>query len=882
MYCRVEDQDLSLRTNFEYASSAEMLRRVREEDLRSSTFFKGAATHYDPIFTPIFTAIGFTGTITIGTATITTASLASAIATTAITIGAQLLMAPKPPKAQSGKQPLTQEIPYRVWAVGTCRLAGAMMFWEAKGSKLASVQAMCGHRIHQYRRFWLHDDAITQNSDDTVQPLSDDRYGDGRIRIWSRLGASTETAYSGIVDIFGSEGLWTNNHRGDGQASLGMVCVNPKQKDFNKRFPYNAPKLTAEGDWALVWDWRDPTQSASDDSTWKHTRNSILILAWHIFFNPFGFHRDYQIGLLPVIDMWTEEADICDEDVPITEGGTEKRYECSGWDTTENSPKVGLNQALGTCDGWICERGDGAVLVVAGKFRESRCGVIDEQDITGQQMQYGVLFEDECNRLVAKITYPATDYTTADIDVLEDVAAQVIAGRVLAQEMQLPWVTQWRQGRRLQLREWRRRQMETAGSLDLRPSAINNVYNRWNRISSPNMLPELDGKIVENKRSLLALTKGGFSMDIARHPENIDDLPSGYEGQQPPVPSAPNSAGVSTPVITNIAAISNGGSVYVRVTITDPDDDGLTPVVHWRFEDAGSGSPGTWSDDIQFPDATPAGGSIVLNTGALPTDQTLEFEAAFINGKGNYSEWSPAEDIRTTVDPVMPLVLRSFTITESAPHLGRAPLSLQTDNDAHVRRVQLFRVAAGAPFDPGALAPIATLVVAANGTYSYTDGDPTRANLLSNPNFDADTVWSKSGATWTIAAGVAHHATGAAANLFQSVSLTASTVYRLGYSLPSTTTTTQAIAPYFSGGTTVSGVSRTIAGAYREKMTAVSGNNAFGWTTAANFVGDVDAVALFAETVTCAPQGVWDYYASPFNGSGVIGPSSGPVTVTII
>lgn len=82
----------STRTRYEDASAFEAMRRVHEMDFNSSTFLKGAGTHYDPIFTPIFAAIGFTGTITIGTATLgTTASLLGALATTAITAGIQMV-----------------------------------------------------------------------------------------------------------------------------------------------------------------------------------------------------------------------------------------------------------------------------------------------------------------------------------------------------------------------------------------------------------------------------------------------------------------------------------------------------------------------------------------------------------------------------------------------------------------------------------------------------------------------------------------------------------------------------------------------------------------------------------------------------------------------
>lgn len=136
---------------------------------------------FDPIFTPIFTAVLGTGAFNIGVASISYASIASAIATTAISIGLQALLAqaPKPPKPEDGRAPLNQAIPFRVYAVGRTRLAGARMMWEAKGSKLYSVQAIAGHRIKSFNRFYLNDDEVTV-VDNVVTPLTTGgRYGAG-------------------------------------------------------------------------------------------------------------------------------------------------------------------------------------------------------------------------------------------------------------------------------------------------------------------------------------------------------------------------------------------------------------------------------------------------------------------------------------------------------------------------------------------------------------------------------------------------------------------------------------------------------------------------------------------------------------------------------
>ncbi len=107
-----------------------------------------------------------------------------------------------------------------------------------------------------------------------------------------------------------------------------------------------------------------------------------------------------------MLDLWIEEANVCDELVTLSGGGTERRYQCSGWDTTEREPKVGTNALLATCDGWLAERGDGALLLVTGKFRETRVVTLSEDDIVGHQVAYDTLFEEEINRLVPKFNYP--------------------------------------------------------------------------------------------------------------------------------------------------------------------------------------------------------------------------------------------------------------------------------------------------------------------------------------------------------------------------------------------------------------------------------------------------------------------------------------------
>ena len=646
---------MSLRYSYESTPSEEIARRVAAIDLSQANWLRSTTTAaYDPIFTPIFTAILGTGGITIGASTITYASIATAIATTALTVGLQMMLAPKPPTPEDAKYAMRQPIPYRIWGVGRTRMSGALVFYDstANSAGLGKVHAIAGHRVKSFNRFWLHDDEVTFQADGITVNNKGDRYKDDSVRIITRLGLNPETAYAEVISAFPNQ--WTVNHRGDGQASLAMLANAMRAKDQAKTFPYGPPEASAEVDLAYCWDPRDSAQDPEKPSTWAWTQNPALHIIWHLCFNEFGYGLDYKRAILPVVDLWNEEADICDEDIPNAGGGTHKRFQCNGFDTTENGPKAGLNAMLATCDGHLVSRGDGARILTVGKFREDRVVTITDDDIVGHQIQYDVLFDEECNRLVPKFNYPEIGYSTSDTDFFEDVSRQLTAGRVLPQDGNYQWCTDWRQARFLGKRDWLRIQEKARGTLNVRLSGINAVYARWIRLETPKRIPTLNGSLIENRKSILDLMKGGFSLDFIKHPDDIDAwTPATDEGQQPPVPTPSDPDEIYTPVINLVQAKSKSGSVYIRVVIVDPDVDSYTPVVRYRVSDNGTGSPGAWVAQ-EFPDAEPSGGFINLNTNVVPPDQDLDLQVAFKTSGGSYGDWSSTATVTSTVYPDPP------------------------------------------------------------------------------------------------------------------------------------------------------------------------------------------------------------------------------------
>jgi hypothetical protein len=367
-----------------------------------------------------------------------------------------------------------------------------------------------------------------------------------------------------------------------------------------------------------------------------------------------------------------------------------------------------------------------------------------------------------------------------------------------------------------------------------------------------------------------------------RHPDNIDAWnPTTDEGQQPPVPPKTTSGSIPTPVINLVQAKPKGESVYIRVVVLDPVDASLTPVVRYRVADDGSGIPGAWVEQ-KFENYTVSTLYINLSTQTVPVDQLLDIQAAFVASDGDYGSWSVTSNVTSTVDPVAPAALLSFTNTDAAPHLGVAKFALTTGTDSHLKKVSIYRKASGAALNVASDTPIATLNVGSLGTYSFTDGDDTRTNLISNGAFDTDTVWSK-GSGWTIASGKATKAAGTTASIQQTVADLPGNIgakYRYRFRILDWAAGTAAVR--LLNGTLVTGASFGANGLFAGSLVSVSGNTAFGIAGTSTFAGAIDDAILIRESLSSAPQGDWDYYAVPFNGSNLPGPASGPIAVSVV
>lgn len=701
----------------------------------------------DPIVTPLITSLLVAADIGLsGAALSVTAGILSAVVTSAIGLGLSLLFTPRPktPAPENGAIVVQQSLPYRIYGYGTSRIAGALVFKEQENGVLGYIAVLNGHKVSGFRAFYLNDDRVTIPSsgglfNGTVATGEAGRYG-GTIKIDTRRGEAPETAYSLITTSFSD--VWTANHRGDGCASLAMTCASVSSQYFSLYYPYGAPQPSAVVDQALCFDPRDGTQSLADPATWKFTTNPIIALIHFECHSDYGPKRDYARAIAPVLSQWIQEANICDELVPKRTGGTEKRFTINGWITTEQERRTAVQSILQTCDGWICERGDGTIWPWVGKYRAPTVWLTDD-DILGLQMQRGIPSDERVNRLTAKFTSPDADYTTLETAPMIDSADQVArSGPPRSAQLDLPWVHSIGQASRLQKREYLKQQQAISGKLTLRLSGVNACYERWIGIQS-NSIPLLANAIVENRKPEIMLMGARCELSFVQSGPQIEVYDATTDESPPPyIPQRPPSSGVPAPANVSVVATqtndtTGGATVSLSVSWDAAINNGAvwfaTYIIQYRIN--GSTSASDWVKTT-VSTYTVNAGRITASTGIVPADASLEVQVTTAAGVA-----SSSQVVSTGLSFTAP---GSPTLLTATGGSGSASLSCKAPNSSNHAYIQFYRAAHGASFASavavgghvnGAPNSTATFVdTVAAGTYDYF---ATASNSSSNASSPA-------------------------------------------------------------------------------------------------------------------------------------------------
>ena len=212
---------------------------------------------------------------------------------------------------------------------GKTKVGGPIIYKETTDNNkyLHIVVALAGHEIENVEEVYLNDERLSFGSATNYSPSSfylqgsvkPDKY-DGKVSVQQVKGSDTQSAISSLTSSSG--GLWSTDHRLQGIAYLYV------RLEFDQEaFPQGEPQISAVVKGKKVYN--------PNTATTAWSANAALCLRDYLT-------SDYGINATSAeIDdtSFISAMNVSDEDVTLSAGGTEKRYEINGSFTTSTAPQ---------------------------------------------------------------------------------------------------------------------------------------------------------------------------------------------------------------------------------------------------------------------------------------------------------------------------------------------------------------------------------------------------------------------------------------------------------------------------------------------------------------------------------------------------------------
>ncbi|MGH2343515.1 hypothetical protein ACRC7T_18775 [Segnochrobactraceae bacterium EtOH-i3] len=299
-------------------------------------------------------------------------ALASTVIGVGINFGVSALLgmldSPKTIKPSDVQNVIRQSVPSRRRHYGLRKTGGFMSFVETKNGNLYMIVYLGEGILDSIDEIIIDNRPVTLDGDGwaTSSP-----YPAGCLKVETRAGTGTDTAYELVVDTFPT--IWSTAHRLRGAATLMIRAGGVSSSDFNRIYPNRIPVANLVGYWSRCFDPRDAGQSPADPSTWTMTPNLALQLADYLT------HADgLQIDRDEIdTDFLIAAADIADEELTTRNGAIIGRYHGALTYEFSAEPKDILSRFLNAMMGRICYTAAGKIGISAGRFREPTVRIPD-------------------------------------------------------------------------------------------------------------------------------------------------------------------------------------------------------------------------------------------------------------------------------------------------------------------------------------------------------------------------------------------------------------------------------------------------------------------------------------------------------------------------
>ena len=331
---------------------------------------------------------------------------------------------------------IRQPIMARDMVYGTTKKSGGLLFMEVSDNNkyLHMVVQVAGHEIQEFTKLYFNDEELTISSSENdangiarynvTSPStysSDSIYGDSKKTVRFKLHNGTDTQLAD-ADLVAETSKWTTDHRLQGIAYI--YCRIAYDPDV---FPNGLPNISAEIKGKKVLDFRTGSTAFSS--------NPALCL--------YDYFTDTRIGLgvdTSNIDTtsFTTLANVCDENVTLSGGGTEKRYECHGIVYSDIAPMEILDNILTSFVGSL-SYSNGKFIVKGGQYVSPSITLTEDEMIGTMNLATKQSRKDTFNTVKGLFTSDETNWQPTDYPMVTSSSLVEDDGETIYADIDLPF-----------------------------------------------------------------------------------------------------------------------------------------------------------------------------------------------------------------------------------------------------------------------------------------------------------------------------------------------------------------------------------------------------------------------------------------------------------
>lgn len=283
---------------------------------------------------------------------------------------------------------------------GEMRVGGIISFLNATddNEKLHQLITIAGHEVNSIGQLYLDDKSATLSTN----TVTDTDFAN-KVDVYFGLGTTSGDSALHSALQTNSGGVWTSSHLQTGRAKIYS------QFTFDKEvFSGSLPNVTAVVQGRKVFDPRD--------SSTAYSTNAALCIRDYLTSVEFGLGEPSA----RINDTsFQTAANVCDENITLSAGGTEKRYTLNGTFEVDEQPKDILKQMLSSCAGKLVYQGGEWSLYVGAYVTPTI--TLDEDDLdAGIQVTTQVGRRAIFNTVRSVYTNPANLYQPTDAPVINN------------------------------------------------------------------------------------------------------------------------------------------------------------------------------------------------------------------------------------------------------------------------------------------------------------------------------------------------------------------------------------------------------------------------------------------------------------------------------